>query len=182
MTNKFRDGMVRAWAMLGIGWLCMAGVPGWKLHAQVVEEVLLPSGSDWEYLLYSVTDGLETPVDPVTVDPDFHTTWMNTSAYDGPAFSGPAPAMLGYGYVGNPNLVVTDIWDWRNGVGVPPARTRYTAYFRTTFTPSVEPRALRFTGLVDDGCFIYLDGVLVGTINMLSTAIDEWMTTRSGRV
>lgn len=138
---------------------------------------LLPAGSDWSYLLYTElqdTGGLglaNVPVDPETVDPDFDTTWHTPSLYDGPAFSGPAPALLGYGAI-NSGPLATDIWGDLDNDGdgladVEPADTLYdTTYLRASFTPTEAAQHLGFEGLVDDGAIIYFDGVEVARINV----------------
>ena len=129
---------------------------------------LLPAGSSWEYLL--LVDGLNQPVDPETVDPDFDTTWHTSTAYDGPTFSGPAPALLGYGLI-NSDPIVTDIWGGLDHDGdlmgdpEPPTGFRYATYFRTTFTPGALVENLGFEGIIDDGAIIYANGVEVARIN-----------------
>nr|NIP93679.1 hypothetical protein [Akkermansiaceae bacterium] len=56
---------------------------------------------------------------------------------------------------------MTNLWnpDGSLGSNRPPAGTRYTVYFRTTFTPTIDVSCIRFTGIIDDGAIIYLDGV-----------------------
>ena len=146
-----------------------------NLSAQVEDEELLPSGGIWEYLLYAPdVGGVFTPSDPSTADADFYETWHNGGGdpYDGPAFtSGQAP--LGYDVVtGDP--LVTDIWGNRNGTGQPPSGNRYSAYFRTTVTPTTAASALRFTGILDDGAVVYVNGVEVGRSANMDNSPDLW--------
>ena len=150
---------------------------------------LLPAGSDWEYLLTAEDSGDPTltnqPVDPAlfgTGDADFHSTWHTSAGYDGPPFSGPAPALLGYGTTVDPigaGPIVTDIWEARDIDGdamtedlAPPGGLRYAAYFRTTFTPASAVPHLGFRGLIDDGAAIFINGVEVSQINFLGDASD----------
>jgi hypothetical protein len=143
--------------------------------AQVLGEEVLPSGSSWQYLLYAPDNGggVFTPADPATVDPDFYTTWqLGGAGYNGPAFaSGPAP--LGYDVIdGAPN--VTDIWGGRNGTPSPASGSRFSAYFRTTITPTANTTGLRFTGIIDDGAIIYVNGVEVARTSNMPTTADTW--------
>lgn len=128
--------------------------------------VLIERGASWEYLLFK--QGTR-PEDPGTVDGDFHSTWHTPANYDGPTFNGPGPALLGYGTI-NAAPIATNI----NGNGQPQGGRRYTTYFRTTFTPSEPVDELRFTGIVDDGCVIYINGSEVGRINMGGQQ-DRWL-------
>ncbi|MGI9242088.1 MAG: hypothetical protein ACR2RV_14890, partial [Verrucomicrobiales bacterium] len=158
-------------------------------------ETLLPGGSDWEYLLVAEDDPSDPlltnqPVDPALAgagDPDFHTTWHTAAGYDGPPFSGPAPALLGYGQIlADPTL--TDIWGGRDTDGdpgtvdlTPPAGLRYATYFRTTFTPSEPVAHLGFRGLIDDGAVIFINGVEVSKINFAGNASD-WQAFALGTI
>jgi len=158
-------------------------LPG--LSAQLVEnEVVVPAGSTWEYLLYAPESDGFLPSDPVAVDPDFHTTWYLGTAggYDGPEFlSGAGP--LGYDTVTNLDPLGTDIWGLRDGATQPPAGSRRTAYFRTTFTPTEAANQVRISSIIDDGAIIYIDGVEVArTDNFDVGAVDAWdlMTIATG--
>ncbi len=129
---------------------------------------LVGAGSDWEWLL--ALDG-PVPVDPQTLDGDFDGTWKNSLVYDGPAFSGPDPAPLGYGVLGA-DVIATDIWGGQDadgdGVGdpAPPSGRRFTTYYRTFFTPDEDVTHVAFEGLVDDGAIIYLDSMEVARMNV----------------
>ena len=149
-------------------------------QAQFVDgDTLLPAGSDWEYLYYTDTNFI--PVDPATVNTNFPTTWHTPAAYTGPVFQAASEAMLGWGEVpnGTNSLIKTQIWGARDGTNTPPSGQRFTVYTRTTFTPTQEVNAIRFEGIVDDGCIIYLDGAEVGRINM-STNVDTWALFAAG--
>lgn len=146
---------------------------------------LLPARSDWEYLL--AVDLTNQPIDPETVDADFDTTWHTSALYDGPAFSGPAPALLGYGGVIDADPIVTDIWGGRDHDGDlvadprPPTGLRYATYFRTTFTPAEAVENLGFEGLVDDGAIIYLNGIEVARMNVADTKdATDWQVFADG--
>ncbi|NIP97360.1 MAG: hypothetical protein GWO24_29555, partial [Akkermansiaceae bacterium] len=130
---------------------------------------LLPARSDWEYLL--LVDEGNQPVDPEDLDEDFDATWHTAASYDGPAFSGPARGLFGYGNI-NSGEIVTDIWGGRDHDGdsvpddLPPAGERFTTYYRSTFTPEEAIAHLAFEGLIDDGAIIYLNGREVTRLNV----------------
>lgn len=105
---------------------------------------LVPMGASWSW--FHPLNG----VDPVVTDLDFHATWMVPPTYNGPAFSPPQPAMLGYGSLDWGSLA-TDI-------GLPPTRSRYTAYFVRPFAvPHGASEIIAFTR-IDDGAVFYVDG------------------------
>ena len=78
------------------------------------------------------------------------------AGYDGPPFqSGQAP--IGYGDVtGDP--FVTNVWGARDGQPAPPSGSRYSAYFRTTFTPTNAVTDINISGIIDDGAIVYING------------------------
>ncbi len=92
--------------------------------------------------------------DPAVNDPDFHTTWF-TAGFDDSTW-GTGTTSFGYGAIDGitPTAPVTDI-------GLPPAGSRYTAYFRTSFTAGQQFKSLLQDLLADDAAFVYIDGVLV---------------------
>ncbi len=143
--------------------------------AQVLGVEVLPSGGNWEYLLYAPDNGggVFTPVDPATADADFHTTWqLGGASYNGPPFqSGAAP--LGYGVIDG-GAIVTNVWGGRGGLAEPPSGARYSAYFRTTVTPPTNSTGLRFTGITDDGAIIYVNGVEVARTSNMPAGPDTW--------
>ena len=107
-------------------------------------DVIVPFGSSWQYL--HPTDG----IDPAIADTDFETTWHTPTEYDGTAFSGPSPAMLGYGFIDGQSIV-TDIS--RPAIG-----DRYTAYFRKTITTTQDYEWVAFEILANNGGVLYVDG------------------------
>jgi len=132
--------------------------------ASAGEEIAV--GSTWDY--FHPTDG----TDPAIADADFDTTWftLNESgtSYDGPAFAGSGPGILGYGTI-DFSPVVTQI-------GTPPSGSRYTAYFATTFTlddPAANVDSLVAHILADDGAFVYINGSLAGSTNV--TGADTYL-------
>ena len=149
---------------------------------------LLPAGSNWSYLLAAEDDPddpllTNQPVDPALLgagDPDFHTTWHTAASYNGPAFSAPAPALLGYGLI-NADPILTDTWGGRDIDAdpatedtAPPTGLRYASYFRTSFTPAAPVAHLGFRGLIDDGAVIFINGVDVSRINFFGEDPADW--------
>jgi hypothetical protein len=123
----------------------------------------VPFGGQWRYLHPT------TNIDPATSDADFHSTWFkNNGTYNGPAFSTPRTAPLGYGTLDLKPLV-TDI-------GTPASGARYTGYFTTTFeiADASLVRTLAIDLLADDGAFVYLNGNLVTRHNVSATAADTY--------
>jgi hypothetical protein len=141
-----------------------------------IEDLILP-GSDWFYLLY--TDSNNIPVDPVTVDADFYSTWY-TTGYNGPAFMGPGTALLGYGSI-NADPIVVNVWGGRDHSGnglpdiLPPGGLRKAVFFKKTITPANPVTHLGFEGLVDDGAVIYINGVEAARMNVAAGgAVSNW--------
>jgi|GEM_PF-6985930 len=92
----------------------------------------------------------------------------------------------GLGEDGNPQGAIAEtsnIWGARDHNGdedtdpnsSPPIGARYTAYFRTTFTPSKLIEDLAVYGLIDDGAVIYINGEEKARINIASNgSADDW--------
>ncbi len=125
------------------------------------------------------------------------TPWSAPSAdfdatYTGPSFSVSSPGFeagsgngpLGYGtmnYIGNPIPAPAEFDSLGTFLITPPSGSRYTAYFRTTFT--VPDDGNEYTNpviryIMDDGGFIYLDGELVLAVNMPGIS-ETYLTTAS---
>lgn len=136
--------------------------------------LLLEAGAEWDYLLYTNAEG--EPADPASGDPGFYAggnrpAWTLSSYTGLPFLRGPAP--LGYGSLSarrddnNQDLpLATDIWNNRGGTSTPPSGSRYTAYFRTSFTPTKDLKAIALYGTVDDGAWIYVNGAPRASINV----------------
>ncbi len=171
------------------------------LHAQTT---LVNWDQTWDYMHPMGV----LPNRPVTndADTDFATTWYLPTdtfltQYDGPTFGGATatgvpgtaanatydhgsgPGPLGYGtleyWVTTPNPdPPAEFTTLGTTLTTPAATSRYTGYFRTTFTvPNdglsyVKPE-IRY--ILDDGGFIYLDGVPVLAVNM-GAAADNYTT------
>ena len=123
--------------------------------------VVLPAKSDWEFYIARNSSG--KPVNPESLYNAFHSTWFRKSLYKGPYFSRPKPAPLGYGEIDGLNLNTYILGD-RNAIFS--RGQRYTAYFRTSFTPDKPINTLGFEGLFDDGAIIYVNGVEAARINI----------------
>ena len=130
---------------LSIAGLCVFGAQN------VVAQDIIPFGSSWEWLHPT------NAVDPADDDDDFDTTWFSSEGYDGPAFTGPAPAILGYGTIDR-GAISTNI-------GQPADGERYSAYFRSKFTLPVATSGLVAEVFADDGGVLYIDGEEVARIN-----------------
>ncbi len=153
--------------------------------ASAQQQIVVPENHLWEYLhpMGTLPPRLDT-----TPDPDFDTTWYLDQAafaasYDGPAFnagtvgdplildsadSGAGPGPFAYD-------VVTSIPVPGTTLTVPASGNRYASYYRTTFTvPAgglIEPS---FRMSCDDGCYLYLDGVLIATVNIDAGTADTY--------
>lgn len=132
------------------------------IHAQ---DVLLPSNENWQVL--HISNG----VDPAGLDPDsdFATTWTTGTDYNGPAFQ----------TLTAPFRYSTITWMTANApaatvLTTPATGSRFTSYFRTTFTTTQDYPLIFARMLADDGAVIYLDGVEIQRVNMATTAGDTF--------
>ncbi len=105
---------------------------------------LYPFGAKWFF--YHPLDG----IDPWMKDPDFYTTWMKPTGYDGEGFKRSGYGLLGYGRVGARPTVSL--------IGQPDVGKRYTAYFKSQFYVAADTE-VGIEIFCDDGAVIYLDGV-----------------------
>ena len=105
---------------------------------------IYPYGAKWSF--YHPLDG----IDPWENDPDFYSTWMKPSGYDGEGFKRSGYGLLGYGRVGARNLVSL--------IGLPETGKRFTAYFRTQIYVA-QDSDVGIEIFCDDGAVIYLDGI-----------------------
>ena len=124
-------------------------------------EVVLPADSKWQYYLARNSSG--KPVNPEALDNTFHKTWFRESLYRGPKFRKASPAPLGYGKLNGLGIKTYILGD-RNAVI--PRGQRYTAYFRTSFTPTKQIKALGIEGAFDDGAIVYVNGVEAARFNI----------------
>ncbi|MDP6634493.1 MAG: lamin tail domain-containing protein, partial [Phycisphaerae bacterium] len=134
------------------------GTPG-------AQQDVVEFGDSWYYM--HPLDG----VDPAIADTDFNSTWTLPVGYDGPAFTGPNAAMLGFGTINSGGGVDSNI-------GTPPSGSRRTAYFRRELVLSDELVSAGIEILSDDGAIIYIDGVEVARNNI--SASDTYMAMASG--
>jgi len=134
---------------------------------------LLPARSDWSSLIHR--DGSSVTIDPATGGSDFYNTWHTPAAYDGPDFSAPVAAPIGYGTVNALKLpLAEDLWTAGTS-DAPPSGSRYTSYHRTTFTRSSDISSIAIEGLFDDGAFFFINGNLVGSLKMPGDAVtNDW--------
>ena len=154
-------------------------------------EILIPwNATGWAYMnpMGGAAGTLPNRADG-TPDPNFYTTWylpqsVFPAQYDGPAF-GASPALTGTpgnaatydsGTGAGPlGFAVMDYWatagaeftGWATTLTTPTSGQRWTGYFRKTFTvPAGGELKPTFRYLFDDGAYIYLDGVLIATVNI----------------
>ncbi len=128
---------------------------------------------------------------------NFATTWFAaestfTATYTGPVFganpavvgdpavltsfdSGVGAGPLGYGVIDYFTTVGAEFTEFRTLLSTPNSGSRNATYFRANFNVPgnalIKPM-LRY--LLDDGAFIYLDGQLVCTVNLATTATDTY--------
>ena len=163
---------------------CAAAMVAFSLPGQA-QQLLIPESHSWNFLHPM---GTLPPRADTTPDPNFATSWYLPEAqfltnYDGPSFSastfgdpliptsadsGPGSAPFAYGGVDGiaaPGTALTR----------PETGNRYTSYYRTVFTVpagGLKDPSLRM--VCDDGCFIYLDGVLIATVNVTDGITDTY--------
>ncbi|MBL7219448.1 MAG: lamin tail domain-containing protein [Phycisphaerae bacterium] len=135
------------------------GVPGPVENA-------IEFGSTWNYLHPL------NATDPAVSDPDFNSTWMQPTGYDGPVFSASGPAILGYGGIGMGGVATH--------IGQPDPGKRYTAYFRSEFTLTDNMENVGIELLSDDGGVIYIDGVEVARNNFSLPKQDTYFIFTNG--
>lgn len=134
---------------------------------------LLPARSEWTSLIHR--DEFGVPIAPDTDDEDFYTTWQTPGGYDGPDFSAPQSAPIGYGTVNALQLPLADGLWLPDSTDAPPSGSRNTSYHRTTFTPGANVSTIGLEGLLDDGAIFYINGTEVGRLNMAEDAAsDDW--------
>ncbi len=161
-----------------------------------VPETIMDWSHTWDYMNPM---GVFPPSPGADVDTDFDTTWYLKASefatrYDGPVFggdqvigdpntpdsydSGSGPGPLGYDsmdYWGTPGALFNSHGTF---LSTPLTGLRYTTYARTTFTVPNDGRTYNqpvLTYLMDDGGFVYLDGELIMTVNMLDGVADTYM-------
>ncbi len=148
-------------------------------QVSAVEVILVPWNQTWDYLHPMGTD-------PAIADTDFNTTWFQNAAdfatnYNGPAIGGPTvagnagnpasfdsgsgPSPLGYGAADYFATAGAELTAMGRTLTTPTSASRYTGYFRTTFTTTQAYTSPRIRMLLDDGALVYLDGVLVARVN-----------------
>jgi hypothetical protein len=143
------------------------------------ETVIVPWDQNWDY---------HHPMgrDPVSVDADFNATWFLKAAdfatsYNGPAFGGAVvvgsaantasfdkgsgAGPFGYGGIVYFTAGGAEMTAFGTALTTPNSGSRYTAYFRTTFTLAQDYTSPRIRMVLDDGALVYLDGVLVARVN-----------------
>jgi len=162
------------------------------IHAQAI---LLDWDHDWSFLnptrgaLPRISEGAAPH--PVGTTPWFASASEFDADYTGPSFAtsspgfqaGSANAPLGFGtidYLSSPLPSPGEFSSMGTLLIAPPGGSRYTSYFRTTFTVPDDGNAytnpvIRF--IMDDGGFVYLDGELILTVNMSAGVGDNYLAT-----
>lgn len=148
------------------------------------QAILLDWDQSWDFL--SPTRGaLPRSSEGIAPHPVGTTAWSAPKAdfdatYVGPSFAASSPGFeagsgnspLGYGtmtYLGTPLPAPGEFDSIGTLLIAPPSGSRYTSYFRTTFTVPDDGNdysnpVIRY--IMDDGGFIYLDGELILAVNM----------------
>ena len=137
----------------------------------------------WKYL-HPTTGALPAGSGPTTPHPTGTTPWYADEAtfatYTGPAFSGPGAGPIGYGavdYFTNPLPAgPAEITALGTTLATPASGSRYTSYFRTTFTiPNdgsiYSAPVIRY--LMDDSAYVYLDGEPTLRVNIAAPAAGQ---------
>jgi hypothetical protein len=177
--------------------------------ARAQQEVLLNWDQEWSWMHPM---GAIPPRPAGGADDDFATTWYLKESdfltqYDGAPFgsvppisgtqglietfdSGRGPGPVAYGdfqYTGAPLPAGTlaEFGGVASFLITPSSGSRHTGYFRTTFTVPDDGRAyqnpvLRY--IMDDGGFVYLDGVPILRVNMASGVTDDYTQVTAGKV
>lgn len=157
--------------------------------SQLAEILISWNANGWSYMCPMAGASFSLPNRANgTPDPDFYTTWYLPQStfpnqYDGPTFgaspiltgtagnaatydSGTGSAPLGFGPMDYWSSVGAEFTAHNTTLTTPSSGQRYTAYFRKTFTvPSGGKLKPTIRYIMDDGGYIYLDGVLVATVN-----------------
>jgi hypothetical protein len=177
----------------------LAGALLSQLNSLNAQTILVDWDSAWSYM-HPLDGALPAGSGATTPHPVGSAAWYATAAafggYTGPSFTTPGAgfeAGSGDGPIGYDIITYTtapvppELPAEFTALGTtltrPASGSRFTAYFRTTFTvPSdgnlyVSP-TLRY--LLDDGGFVYLDGELVLVVNEAVAAIDDYTTTAAG--
>jgi alpha-tubulin suppressor-like RCC1 family protein len=148
-------------------------------RAPAAEVLLVDWNHSWDYMM-------PMGLDPALADPDFNATWFLKSAdfegYDGPLFGGfttagdagvpssfnrgSGPGPLGYDVIEYLAAGGPEVSAFGTHLNSPALGNRHTAYFRTTFTAPPNCLFPKIRMLADDGALVYLDGVLVASVNM----------------
>lgn len=168
-----------------------------NITAAQLSEILIPwNATGWAYMCPM---GGSTGVLPNrtngTQDPNFNTTWhlpdvTFATQYDGPIFgatpkqtgtpgnsntfdSGTGTAPFGFGAIDYLNSPSSEFKTLGTTITTPTSGQRYTAYFRKNFTvPAGGKLKPTIRYLMDDSGYIYLDGVLVATVNIPTSPTD----------
>jgi hypothetical protein len=160
---------------------------GLIINSSSAQTVLVDWNHTWNYM-HPTTGAL--PAGSGATEPNSGATkWYAPKAafdasYTGPSFTtsgtgyeaGATAGPLGYGaldYWTNATTAVPPVVAEFTALGTtlttPASGVRYTGYFRTTFTVPNDGSIYAnptLTGIIDDGAFIYLDGVLVSRVNV----------------
>jgi len=181
------------------------------LAAPAQQQTVLDWGHEWSWMHPMGAMPPRPDAAGGGADNDFETTWYLSEAdfltqYDGPTFgavpalpglastvasydSGRGPGPVAYGdflYTGTPlPAPPAEFAGVASRLTTPLATSRYTGYFRTTFTIPDDGRiyrnpVLRF--ILDDGGYVYLDGVPVLRVNMVAGLGDTYTQFTEGKV
>ncbi len=168
-----------------------------SLGSLCAQTTLVDWAQTWNYM-HPTGGALPAGSGPTTPHPTGTTPWFATQAnfgtYTGPSFTtggagfeaGVGAGPLSYGvidYITTPNPAPGEFTAIGTNLTLPATGSRYTGYFRTTFTVPNDGNAYSnpvFRYILDDGGFVYLDGVLVLRVNVAAAANDDYLVLASG--
>lgn len=170
----------------------LSGILLSQISSLTAQTTLVDWNQEWNYM-HPTAVALPAGSGATTPHPVGTTPWFAVESsfgtYTGPSFSTPGTgfgaglsmAPLAYGsveYITNPLPAPAEFSVINTTLTTPASGSRYTCYFRTTFTVPDDGNFYtvpNFRYILDDGGFVYLDGELVLRVNMAPAAVDDYL-------